>query len=217
MNKQNIIVFDFETGGLDPMVNPPIQIAGMVINPRTLEPLPNSTYSKMMRPSEEDYKNVTDDALRINKKTREQILAAPPEELVWKEFATFCQKYKVGPRPAIPCGKNIRTFDMAYVRRLCKKYGFWDKKRQTQNIFDERVQLDLDDYLFSWFESNDELENFRMDTVRPYFGITNEGGHDALQDVRDTWALMSKFLKLHRTLSKRISFKGALANGSPSV
>jgi exonuclease I len=65
-------------------------------------------------------------------------------------------------------------------------------------------------YTFGWFENSVEPESYSMDTLRKFFGMSEEGAHDALQDVKDTWLILSKFLKLQRNLTKRITFKDAL-------
>ena len=52
-----------------------------------------------------------------------------------------------------------------------------------------------------------------MDYLRDYFGISKENAHDALQDVKDTANILTKFLLLQRNLSKKIRFEKAFANG----
>jgi DNA polymerase III epsilon subunit-like protein len=210
MNNCNIICFDFETGGLDTTKCSPIQVAAIVINPRTLEPIPNATFNSMMCPqTQEEFDDIEDGALFVNKKTREQIKAAPLENLVWQNFTEFVLRYKNAAGFPIPAGQNILGFDLPISDRLCKKYGPWDKRRNQQALWNNRDAIDLLKYTFAWFENSNELDNFRMDTLRQYFGLSLEGAHDAYQDVKDTWALISRFLKLHRNLAKRITFKGA--------
>jgi DNA polymerase III epsilon subunit-like protein len=213
MNLCNIICFDFETGGLDTAKCSPIQVAAIVINPRTLEPIPGAVFNSMMCPTtKEEFDAIEDQALAVNKKTREQIKAAPLENLVWNNFTEFVLRYKNIAGLPVPAGQNILGFDLPISERLCKKYGPWDKKRNQQALWNNRDGIDLLKYIFAWFENNNELDNYKMDTLRDYFGLSKEGAHDAYQDVKDTWAIISKFLKLHRTLAKRVTFKGAFAN-----
>ena len=42
---------------------------------------------------------------------------------------------------------------------------------------------------------------------------SKDNAHDALQDVKDTANLMIKFLKLQRSLLKKVKFEKAFANG----
>jgi DNA polymerase III epsilon subunit-like protein len=223
MNNCNIIVFDFETGGLDVNVCPPIQVAAIALNPRTLTQIPGATFNKMMCPPDDEFGNIQDDALSVNKKTREQIRAAPPEKLVWQEFCAFVDKYANQDGPAIPAGQNICSFDLPISARLCKKYGRWDKKENRQNLWNNYMFIDTLQFFLFWFENNNELKNakgrrsYSMNVVRPYFGIPSEGAHDALKDVKDTVWLIKKFLKLHRSVAPRVKFAGSykedLTNG----
>ncbi len=82
-------------------------------------------------------------------------------------------------------------------------------KKEKTVLFHERKQVDLEDQIFQWFEGENlfckdcpEFPNEKMDTLLDYFGISRDGAHDALVDVRNTGKLITKFLKLHRTLQK---------------
>ena len=66
--------------------------------------------------------------------------------------------------------------------------------------------------VFYWFEGNNELKNYTLDSLREYFGISKDGAHDALKDVKDTAEIAIRFLRLHRNLSQKIKFKGSFVN-----
>ena len=66
--------------------------------------------------------------------------------------------------------------------------------------------------IFYWFEGNNELKSYSLDTVRDYFGISKEGGHDAMKDVKDTANILIRFMKLHRNTSSKVKFKGSCTN-----
>lgn len=210
MNNCYIICFDFETGGLDPKKCSPIQIAAQVIHPRTLEFVPDGRFESMMQPlTKEEFDAIEDGALAVNHKTREQIKAAPLENMVWGEFAKFVNKYKTPDGAPIPAGQNIKGYDLIISDRLCEKYGPWDKKRNQQTLWNWRDQIDLLNFTFAWFENSNELPNTKMDTLREYFEISAEGAHDAWKDVKDTAELIVKFMRLHRSLAKKVKFRGA--------
>jgi DNA polymerase III alpha subunit (gram-positive type) len=57
------------------------------------------------------------------------------------------------------------------------------------------MSIDLLKIVFSWFNGTKELANYKLDTLREYFGITKEGAHRALKDVEDTGAILMRFLK----------------------
>jgi DNA polymerase III epsilon subunit-like protein len=212
MNSQTIVVFDFETGGLNPNTCPPIQIAALAIDARTLEPMVNGTFSSLMCPPDKDLELIEESALAKNKKTMQEIRDAPPWILVWKRFTRFINSVKTGRGQPIPAGQNIKSFDLIISDRLCKLYGPWDKTNNEQKLWDKYDYVDLKNLSFAWFENLTEPASYGLDTLRDFFGMSKENAHDALQDVKDTAAIMIRFLQLHRSLSKKISFKGALTN-----
>lgn len=207
------IVFDMETTGLSPTESDCIQIAGKAYCTKTLEPVPvesGGEFESMMRTSRPEK---LDDAgvkkaLEINKKTKEQILTAPDARLVWNQFVDWVGKFnpkKTVWTAPIAGGKNIRNFDMLFVEVLNEKYA---KKGKGTVLFNTRQQLELEDYLWSWHEDDEEMPDMKMDTIRPYYGMSSENGHDALTDVRQTGALLMKYVNLHRQLRRRRTKSG---------
>lgn len=200
MNTLPLVIYDFETGGLNTATLEPVQIAAAVLDPRSLEVV--DTFNKLMRPL--DMNNLDQKALDINKKTREELAVAPEQKVVWQAFAKFVKKHnkKGGPFTApIGIGKNSDNFDFPILQRLCTTYQMVDKSGQ-QNLFNQRLQFDIEKILWMWFENCDDLPNYRMDTLRTYFGLTTEGAHDALVDVLQTAEIFRRFLKLHRRLKE---------------
>lgn len=207
INQNTILVFDFETGGLDIPTLEPVQIAAVALDPHSLQV--KDTFNSLMKPL--DFNNLQAKAMEVNKKTVEELRMAPEQKLVWEAFAKFVKKQqkKGGPLGApIAAGKGIRCFDIPIANRLCQTYGMTDKSGNP-NLFHKRTQLDLEDIIWLWFESSDELPNHKMDTLRPYFGLSTDGAHDALVDVMQTAELIRRFLKLHRTLKSRKKTDGS--------
>jgi hypothetical protein len=159
-------------------------------------------------------------ALEINKKTVEQLEAAPLQEVVWKQFATFCSQYTLGGKSdgwsaPIAAGYNINNFDMVIVQRLCETYKMLNKEGK-QSIFHNVHRHDLMPIVTHWFNGQKEPAKYNMDALRDFFGMSKENAHDALQDVLDTAAILARFMKLTRTLQEpdkkpRIHFKNAFA------
>lgn len=220
MNNLNIVVFDFETagtivrknGGLDASQLIPIQIACVVLDARKLNIIPGSEFQSMMRPPEDCVLNPQ--ALSVNKKTEKEIREAPADwQTVWTAFCNHVKRFNPNNNSAftapIPAGKNIRNFDLPIANWLCEKYGFVDKNNNP-NIFNSRISLDIEDNLFSWFWHNSELSDYKMDTVREYFGLSSENAHDAAEDVRQTAIVLKQFLLLHKSLFKKVGFKNSL-------
>ena len=63
--------------------------------------------------------------------------------------------------------------------------------------------------VFYWFNHSNDLKSYTLDSLRDYMGISKEGAHDAIKDVKDTAEIMIRFLKLHRNLAEKIKFKGS--------
>ena len=95
-NYRDIIVFDFETGSADPRTCQPTQIAAVAIHARKLELQPGGFFNSEIRPIIDDDEAIKagvapleDDALRITRKTRDELAKAPPLKTVWNKFAQF--------------------------------------------------------------------------------------------------------------------------------
>ena len=98
------------------------------------------------------------------------------------------------------------SFDLPIIDRLSNKYGNVSKEKKT-DIFFPRDVVDIMNIVFYWFEYNRDLKSYTLDSLRDYFGISKEGAHDALKDIRDSAEIMVRFLKLHRKLAANIKFK----------
>lgn len=226
--KNFICVYDFETDGIDPNTCQPVQLAACMIHPLTLEIVDNSEFCTGMKPiniDEENYYTSVLPTIKWHAKnydtTPEKIFETwkqnPDQKAAWTYFIEYLRKYNTDQNrkakftAPIRAGANIRNFDDIITNRLCKQYGFADKEGK-QKIFHPRDVLDVQDFAFYWFESLPEITSISMDSLRKYFGIPLEGGHDALKDVRDEAWIIKKMLKLHRHLARKIPFKNAYTN-----
>ncbi len=219
MNFRKIVVYDFETDKIDPYECEPVQIAALVLDARKLEIVPDSEFNSMMRPTGITGKKYLEDSKRMDtikwhagikdcsvEDIIEEWKKAPNQKLVWEKFSNHINKFnpkkQVFTAP-ISAGMNIREFDNVILERLNKKYDI-------KTMFWKRDKVDILDFCFSWFENLDDApKNYKMDTLREYFGMSNENAHDALQDVRDSAAIIKKFISLHRSVSKKVKFKNA--------
>jgi exonuclease I len=230
MNLNKICVFDFETDGSDPRVCSPVQIAAIMIDPINLEVLDDSEFNINFKPEvleDNDKYEYQTDILDFHAKVRgcsqEEVLASwykyPKQELSWKLFVEYLDKYhsrtskKNQFSAPIACGYNINRFDLHIIERMSVKYGQLNKEKRT-NLFYPRDVLDVMNLVFYWFESNNDIKSFTLDSFRDYFGISKEGAHDALKDVKDTAEILIRFLRLHRNLGKKIQFKNAFRKNS---
>ena len=220
MNR-DIIVFDFETGGRNPLRCQPTQIAAIALDGRNFRL--KGEFNSMMRPILDDDKAlkagvdpIEEGALKVTGQTRSQLAKAPLPKGVWKKFVTFVNKYNWKGTPyfaPIPAGFNILGYDMKIVDRLCKEYGPYDDKRESQKLFHQIYKIDVMDDVWLWTEGDPDVKSISMDSMRDLLGVPKDNAHDALQDVKDTANLLIAFMKLYRKMSPKIKFEQAFADG----
>lgn len=205
-----IVCFDFETTGLDTGTCEPLEVGAIVID-QNYNILPDKFISDMG--VDIPFESIDKKALEVNGFTRERIEKAPPQEHVWREFCKFVGKYNVkggNPYP-IAMGANIKDYDLPIAYRLCSKYGMVDTNKKPK-LFNKKRIYDIYEIICPWMDGNEELQTYRMDDMRDYFGLSREKSHTALKDCYDTARICCRFLKMTRALSKTKQFKGAFAN-----
>lgn len=215
-----IFVIDFETNDLAIPTLFPLQLACVAVDPQKLTLVPGSQFDSFIRPA--DFAQLDDTpnkkkALEINGIAKAALEQAPGADAVVRAFRDHVKKFSRGAMRPYASGKNIRTFDIPILDRLCREAGIADKDGRNP-IFDQRVQFDIDDDLERFFRHTGIIPDIRMDTVRDFFGMTKDGAHDARLDVLQEGWLLVKFLRLYRDLAPRIPFAGAArANGGVLV
>lgn len=221
MANRDFICFDFETGSRNPYKTQPTQIAAIALDGRTLQM--KGQFNSEIKPifDDEEARSVgldpiEDEALKITKKTREQLTNAPSLKSVWTKFTKFVDQYNwkgdtfFNP---IPVGFNIIGFDLIIINRLCKEFGPWDKEREQQKLFSKVYKFDIMDNIFAWTESDPSVRSISMDSLRERMGLSTENAHDALQDVKDEANIFIKIMKTHRAVYQNMNFDKAFANG----
>ncbi len=219
---RDIIVFDFETGGRNPLKCQPTQLAAIALDGRNFKL--KGEFNSLMRPILDDEKAIAagvdpveDEALKVTRKTRAELAKAPLPKGVWKKFCTFVNKYNWKSTPffaPIPCGFNILGYDMKIIDRLCKEYGPWDDKRQCQKLFHQIYKIDVMDDVWLWTEGDPNVKSISMDSLRDRMGLSADNAHDALQDVRDTANIFIKLQKSRRAVYRNMKFEKAFADGN---
>lgn len=225
-NSQKICVFDFETDGINPDICSPVQVAALMIDPFRLEVIKDSEFNINMKPEllekDSEYAYADSDVLDFHSKVRgsskQEILnewkGYQKQDQGWKMFVSYLEMYHIRSdkkscfTAPIAAGYNINRYDMRIIERLSTKYNNLNKEKRS-SLFYPRDVIDLMNMIFYWFEGNNELKNYTLDNLRGYFGISTEGAHDALKDVRDTAEILIRFMKLHRSVSSKVKFKGS--------
>lgn len=228
INYNKICVFDFETDGSDPRVCSPVQIAAVMIDPIKLEIISNSEFNINFKPEvieeNENYEyqtDILDFHAKVKGCSKDQVLSEwkqyPKQSHSWEMFVNYLDKYhtrtskKSQFSAPIAAGYNIYRFDLPIIDRLSAKYSNTNKEGKS-DIFYPRDVIDCINLVFYWFEHNNDLKSYSLDTVREYFGIDKEGAHDAIKDVKDTAEIIIRFMRLHRNLSSKIKFKNSFIN-----
>jgi DNA polymerase III epsilon subunit-like protein len=223
-----ICVFDFETDGSNPKECSPVQIAALIIDPIKLEIVPNSEFNIFFKPetlaANENYEYTTDILdfhAKVKGCSKDDILTQwknyPSQEQSWKMFINYLDMHhsrsskKSQFSAPIAAGYNINRFDLNIIERLSIKYGNLNKENRT-DIFYPRDVIDVMNLIFYWFEHNNDLKSYTLDSLRDYFGISKDGAHDALKDVQDCAEILIRFMKLHRNLGSKIKFKNSFQN-----
>ncbi len=212
--KNNIIVFDFETCNLSTDNPMPVEVAGIVYDGEPLNPVgedKGGEFCSQMKPMNFDKRlnEVSDKALEVNGKTITGIREFPDEAQVWASFAEFVKRHKTGNNEwgnPIPAGHNIVGFDIPISRSLNARYGIKSMWHARDFLDTHNLSLMIMDGI------NAGPPNYKMDTLRDFFGIKAAKPHTALQDCRDCGKILIRYLKLMREYGKRINFKGACSN-----
>lgn len=220
MIRNNIIVFDFETGGINPNTCQPTQLAAIALDPnfKYLAEFNSEIWAETddEKAIEKGLAPLEAGALKVTGKTREQIALAPKPKAVWTKFVAFVNKYNKGATgwtAPIPCGYNIINYDLPIINRLAKVFGPWDEAYQRNKLFHSTKKIDVFDDMAMWTESDPNIKSISMDNVRKRMGMSEDGAHDALQDVKDTANIMIKFMQTRRAIYKTLQIDNCFASG----
>lgn len=226
MNTNTIIVYDWETGSRDPEKTQPLQLSAVAIDPRTLTIIENSIFNSYIAAEFDEAKclelgidPIQDEALAVNKITKEKLIDAPSLEIVWNTYVKYVQQFKTGKSSwgnPISCGYNNANFDNKICARLCRKYGPWDEKWCTQNLYHPIHTMDIMHDMWRWTESRN-MNSISMDSIREWMGIDSSNAHNAVKDVLDTAYLAIKLLNLYRHYTNKVKFEDSFAKENVTI
>ena len=163
-----IILYDFETTGLDPALHDPVQVAAVALEPRTLTPLGH--WSATMRPARPE--NASAKALEIHGLTLEHLATQADPVACAREFAGWAKGFGW---PLIPCGYNL-PFDASFMDPWCP----WLRRDWSYKTLDV-MQLAI---AHLWLPG--KVADTKLTTVAAHLGIEDHQAHDAMGDVLAT-------------------------------
>lgn len=182
------VYFDLETGGLDRLKNPIIQIAAIAVGPDGAE-LETFHQRVLFEPLDCDPK-----ALEINHYEpeiwkREGITADACEKLLTgflRRHTAIEHKSKASGKPyrvARLAGHNAAAFDGPFLQH-------WYKSRSNTLLpADPRVLCTTQLAMWVSLATGERPKSFRLVDCCLFWGVPLEGAHDALVDVRATAGL----------------------------
>ena len=210
MKLNNCLVFDLETGGLDTRTCQILEIAAIAVDPISWTPIKSSEFHSLVRPDDEE--TLEAGAMAVNKIPIEELRKAPSAKAVFARFTDHVRRFggkttSVFTAP-FPAGKNIKNFDLPIMNRYCERFKIVDTNG-VPKLFNRARIFDLDDDGLRWLGQTHEVDSISMDTLRDFFGISQEGAHTAIIDCAQTAWLICKFQRLYRELATKIKFKGS--------
>lgn len=225
MNKNFLVVYDYETSSVNPYTTQILSIGANIIDPRSLEK--KDEFYSLLKP--EDFDSIQEEALKINKLTREELQQAPESKIIFAQFVRWVQKYNRGKNvndaynAPIACGFNIISFDNIITRNYCKRYEIaWDDKRGDQRLFNQIHFVDLFHHMFFWTENNPDITSLKLTNIQDWMGFAKadiENAHHAMRDVEACVKIMRKLFTTQRYLTTprpetgipRLQMKGAFS------
>lgn len=167
--KNEIVVYDFETTGLDLSYDDFIQVSALKFGKDGFKDKMNIfayPKAKMNEEAEKTHGYGLEKLKELNAVSKEEAL----DEFI--KFAKGC----------VLVGHNSSAFDDVLLRRSLKETG---KSIEIEAFFDT---LTIAKLYFS------ELENYKLQTLCEKFGIVNERAHDAFEDVSATSKVLSALI-----------------------
>jgi DNA polymerase III epsilon subunit-like protein len=217
MIDQNIVVLDLETSSSRRSDCEIVQIGALVINPANLAIVVGSEFVLDFKVLDES--KIDDGALAVSGKTREDVSQGVDPSEGWHRFTKWCSQWNIGGKndvysTPIPAGHNIIRFDLPILERYSHRYNTTrslPNGETESSLYSGLYRYDTLLILATWGEGNPEFPKLGMDALRKYMEIPSgdRHAHDALQDVRDTAAILIKLLRLHRRESPKVIWKSA--------
>lgn len=194
---QKAIILDVETGGFSPLKNPITQISLIVIDTFELKEL--ERFDCYIQPYD-DSLYMTKDAIKLTRITKEKCIAEgiSLEDAVNKLVEIF-KRHKVSYYVPQLIGHNLVGFDIYYLMDIFDRvFGEGTGKDGRNKLFDF-IQIGADTMLLARQKFiNNEVSDFKLNTLAAYTGFVNRHAHDSMADVETTLELYKYFISCLR-------------------
>lgn len=197
--RQRLVFFDLETGGLDPKTHPIIQFAARSVFSDTFEPAGELEIKIRFDPAGCEH-----GALVVNRyfERAEEWKHAETDREAVESIASFLRLHSTVPmvskagrpyRLAKLCGHNAAAFDFPFLREffsirgafLPAAFSVLDSLQLARWIFHERS-----------LAGHPEPASNRLEDLASALGVEIENAHDALSDVRTTAEVTRRLLAM---------------------
>ena len=204
MNKtKNYIVFDFETGGVDPRKNAACEIACIIVDGTTLEF--KGSYQSLIKPFSEEL-TYEPGAIKVTGITKEMCESqGKPIIQVVDELCEFFLKAVTHKGPKylpILVGHNV-LFDIGFLSQIflfCKK-DLSKYISSTKDIYGTPSfsSIDTMEDTARTYGHDLQLLNWKLETICNFVGIELNDAHRAMNDTLSTAELFRFFTRKMRS------------------
>lgn len=185
---KEIVIYDFETSGLSPEKDQPIEAAAVRLAFSGGEWIEKAALQQYIRLP--DGQKLDEEVAQLTGITQEVLDNAPLEQECFESIRLFFENSAVA-------GYNNRYFDDKFMEHMYRRNG---------RAFLPKRRLDVWEMVRDFIPA-DEVPNFKLETIATHLGLSDIQFHSALDDTRATAALFRYFYTLYKTGKTRY-FKG---------
>jgi DNA polymerase III epsilon subunit-like protein len=179
---------DTETTGLEPIDSGPFEIAMLVY--RGAEKLDEILYR--LNPLDDEVK-FHEEAFKVHGISEEMIRGYPPAEKILPKIAEFLGKYK--PEEGLVFAGYNCKFDYGHLSALFFRHGICMEDYFNRNLIDVYALVQK----ATAMRLLPKTANQKLETMTKALGISHEGAHAALSDIRATRRLYETIYMLERS------------------
>lgn len=183
VEQTDFVVFDLETGGLDPTRDDILSIGAVRMRGARIEA--GTAFSTLVRPAAG---RVSAQSVRVHQLTPARLADEPPVTRALPEFFEFCSG-------AVLAGWHVEL-DLAFLRAWAGRLGLKPGPMRSLDVLG--LYLGLRGGRASHLLEDLPLKDATLYTVARALGITPRGAHDALGDAYLTAQVLQRFLSILR-------------------